>query len=72
MPQKICIISFDHWDYDHHIVTALQKKGIDSFHIKIGQFKHKNLWARIHMFVIYRTTCSDLSKRKNPLVQSQT
>jgi hypothetical protein len=60
MPQKICIISFDHWDYDHHIVTALQKKGIDSFHIKIGQFKHKNLWARIH------NSLSKIFLNKNP------
>lgn len=47
MPQKICIISFDHWDYDKHIVTALQKKGIESFHIKIGAFKHKNVISKI-------------------------
>lgn len=60
MPQKICIISFDHWDYDHHIVTALQKKGIDSFHIKIGQFKHKNIWARIH------NSLSKIFLNKNP------
>lgn len=66
MPQKICIISFDHWDYDHHIVTALQKKGIDSFHIKIGQFKHKNFWARIH------NSLSKIFLNKNPkLVKRQ-
>jgi len=60
MPQKICIISFDHWDYDQHIVTALQKKGIDSFHIKIGQFKHKNIWARIY------NSLSKIFLNKNP------
>jgi len=47
MVQKICIISFDHWNYDKHIVTALQAKGIDSFHIKIGEFKYKNIGERI-------------------------
>lgn len=47
MSQKICIISFDHWNYDHHIVTTLQKKGIDAFHIKIGAYKHKSLSTRI-------------------------
>jgi hypothetical protein len=47
MLQKITVISFDHWNYDAHIVTALQKKGIDSFHIKIGNFKYKNTWERI-------------------------
>lgn len=47
MPQKICLISFDHWNYDFHIVNDLQSKGIDSFHIKIGNFKHANLFARV-------------------------
>ena len=47
MLQKIAVISFDHWNYDAHIVTALQKKGIESFHIKIGSFKYKNNWERI-------------------------
>lgn len=58
--QKICIISFDHWDYDKHIITALQKKGIDSFHIKIGGFKHKNSWSRLN------NTLSKLFFNKNP------
>lgn len=60
MPQKICIISFDHWDYDHQIVTALQKKGIDSFHIKIGKFKHRNIWTRI------QNSLSKIFLNKNP------
>jgi len=47
MLHKIAVISFDHWNYDAHIVTALQKKGIESFHIKIGNFKYKNNWERI-------------------------
>jgi hypothetical protein len=47
MLHKIAVISFDHWNYDAHIVNALQKKGIESFHIKIGNFKYKNNWERI-------------------------
>lgn len=47
MLQKIAVISFDHWNYDAHIVSALQRKGIDSFHIKIGNFKYKSTWERI-------------------------
>ncbi|WP_353168983.1 hypothetical protein [Flavobacterium sp.] len=47
MSHKIAVISFDHWNYDAHIVIALQKKGIESFHIKIGDFKYKNIWERI-------------------------
>ena len=45
--QKICVISFDHWNYDKHIVNALNDYGIESFHIKIGNFKYKNTWERI-------------------------
>ena len=29
MLNKIAVISFDHWNYDAHIVSALQKKGIE-------------------------------------------
>jgi hypothetical protein len=47
MQQKICLISFDHWNYDSHIITDLKSKGIESFHIKIGNFKHANLLARV-------------------------
>lgn len=65
MPQKICIISFDHWDYDKHIVTALNKKGIDSFHIKIGKFKHSSLWSRI------TNALSKLFLNKNPKIQKR-
>jgi hypothetical protein len=45
--QKICVISFDHWNYDQYIVNALKKKGVESVHIKIGGFKHKNLQTRL-------------------------
>lgn len=47
MPQKICIISFDHWNYDKHITAALQKKGVDSYHIKIGDYKHASVFDKI-------------------------
>jgi hypothetical protein len=39
---KICVISFDYWDYDHYIVKALKKKGVESQHIKIGAVSHSN------------------------------
>ena len=38
---KICLISFDYWNYDHHIVKALQKKGIAATHIDISKFKYE-------------------------------
>ena len=58
--KKICVISFDHWDYDNHIVTALQKKGIESVHIKIGGFKHASSWVQI------KNTFSKIFLNKNP------
>lgn len=44
---KITIISFDFWNYDQYIVKALQKKGVDAHHIKIGDFKHKNFKEKV-------------------------
>ncbi|MGO3184132.1 MAG: hypothetical protein ACTIJ9_14995 [Aequorivita sp.] len=37
---QICLISFDFWNYDHHIVDALQKKDIDAHHINLRGYKH--------------------------------
>ncbi|MBC7556886.1 MAG: hypothetical protein H7195_08000 [Chryseobacterium sp.] len=44
---KICIISFDFWNYDEHIAATLRKNGIEAHHINIGAYKHKNFSARI-------------------------
>ncbi len=44
---KICVISFDFWNYDEHIVDVLQQKGIDGHHINIGAYRHKNVTAKI-------------------------
>ncbi|MEO8235677.1 MAG: hypothetical protein ABI549_09710 [Flavobacterium sp.] len=65
MPQKICIISFDHWNYDKHIVDKLNAKGIDAFHIKIGGFKHKNIRVRI------ANSFSKIFLGKNPKIQKR-
>lgn len=65
MTQKICIISFDHWNYDKHIVTALQAKGIESFHIKIGEFKYKNFGERL------ANTFSKVFFGKNPKLKKR-
>lgn len=65
MLQKIAVISFDHWNYDAHIVSALQKKGIDSFHIKIGNFKYKSTWERI------QNTLSKVFLGKNPKLKKR-
>ncbi|MBC5833532.1 hypothetical protein G6N05_01415 [Flavobacterium sp. F372] len=65
MKQKICVISFDHWNYDKHIVTALNEYGVDSFHIKIGNFKYKNTWERI------QNTFSKVFLGKNPKLKKR-
>ncbi|MFP3598996.1 hypothetical protein [Chryseobacterium sp. SIMBA_029] len=44
---KICLISFDFWHYDEHIVKKLNEKGIDACHINIGAFTHKNSGERL-------------------------
>ncbi|MBB6332001.1 hypothetical protein HNP24_002951 [Chryseobacterium sediminis] len=43
---KICIISYDFWDYDKYIVEALCKRGIDAHHIKISTVTHSNFNER--------------------------
>lgn len=50
---KICLISFDFWNYDHHIVNALQKKGFDAHHINIRGYKHQypTVFHRIGNFI---------------------
>ena len=65
MKQKICIISFDHWNYDKHIVDQLIVKNIDAFHIKIGGFKHKNFATRIV------NSFSKIFLGKNPKIQKR-
>jgi hypothetical protein len=65
MSHKVAVISFDHWNYDAHIVTALQKKGIESFHIKIGNFKYKSAWKRI------QNTFSKVFLGKNPKLKKR-
>lgn len=44
---KICVISFDFWNYDAHIVEELRRKGVDAHHINIGAYQHENLSARV-------------------------
>ncbi len=44
---KICVISFDFWQYDGHIVEVLRSKGITAHHINLGAYRHKNLQARV-------------------------
>ena len=65
MPQKICVISFDNWDYDKLIVEKLIQKKIDATHIKIGGFRHKSFIERIS------NTLSKIILRKNPKIKKR-
>ena len=56
---KICLISFDFWHYDEHIVHKLKEKGIEATHINIGSFTHKNFGARV------QNACSKVFLGKN-------
>lgn len=38
---KVCLISFDHWEYDNHIIKVLEEKNIEAHHINTGKFKYK-------------------------------
>lgn len=38
---KICLISFDFFDFDHYIVLELKRRNIDANHIDISKFKYK-------------------------------
>ena len=44
---KICVISFDFWGYDAHIVETLKEKGIEANHIKIGAVSYENFRERL-------------------------
>jgi len=47
---KICIVSFDYWNYDRHIVSKLQEKGVEASHINIASYNYKNFGERIYNF----------------------
>ena len=48
--QKIVVISFDHWNYDKHIISDLQSKGITSEHINFGEYKHPSFGSKVKNF----------------------
>jgi hypothetical protein len=62
---KICLISFDFWHYDEHIVKKLNEKGVEAYHINIGAFTHKNFGARL------KNTLSKIFLGKNPKFQKR-
>lgn len=43
---KICVISYDFWNYDRKIVDALLHKGIEATHIRMTAYQYPNFAAR--------------------------
>ncbi len=43
---KICVISYDFWNYDRKIVDALLRKGIEATHIRMTAYRYPNFAAR--------------------------
>lgn len=72
MKKKICVISFDHWGYDHNIVESLKEKGIESVHIKIGNFKHKNFFHKLKnsLFKIFLNKNPKNKKRQDYIIDT--
>ena len=69
---KICLISFDFWHYDEHIVDKLKEKGIEAHHINIGAFSHKNFGARVKnaMSKVFVGKNLKYEKRQNFIIDS--
>lgn len=69
---KICLISFDFWHYDEHIVKKLKEKGIEANHINIGAFTHKNFGARVKnaMSKVFIGKNLKHEKRQNFIIES--
>lgn len=69
---KICLISFDFWHYDEHIVNKLKEKGIEAYHINIGAFTHKNFGARMKnsMSKVFLGKNLKHEKRQNFIIES--
>lgn len=44
---KVCLISYDFWDYDRYIVEALKKRGIEAVHIKLCAYRYPSLSHRV-------------------------
>lgn len=69
---KICLISFDFWHYDEHIVQKLKEKGIEASHINIGAFTHKNFGAKVKnaMSKVFMGKNLKHEKRQNFIIES--
>jgi hypothetical protein len=48
MKTKITVISFDNWNYDSYIVSALNRFNCDANHINFGKYKYTSLYKRVY------------------------
>jgi hypothetical protein len=48
MKTKITVISFDNWNYDNHIVSALNRINCEANHINFGKYKYTSLYKRVY------------------------
>jgi len=62
MPQKITVVSFDHWNYDKHIVSTLNKLSHNSHHIKIDGYQHASFIDKITNTISKLFTGKNLKK----------
>ena len=62
---KICLISFDNWNYDKEIIVALKSRNIDCAHINLGKFAHKNLLEQ------FTNLLSKIFLNKNPKLKKR-
>lgn len=48
MKTKITVISFDNWNYDSYIVSALNRFNCEANHINFGKYKYTSLYKRVY------------------------
>lgn len=62
--KKIIVISYDRWNYDKYIVDKLNQLGHNATHIKLTDYKHKNILSRATNFFSKLFFNKNLKKNK--------
>lgn len=74
---KICVISFDFFNFDQNIVLELKRKNIRTDHIDISQFKYKysSIFDRVSNFfnkLIFKKSIKKIEMEKHVLARLKT
>ena len=74
---KICVISFDFFNFDQNIVLELKRKNIPTDHIDISQFKYKysSIFDRVSNFfnkLIFKKSIKKIEMEKHVLARLKT